>query len=241
MSFIPTKFIESLLQRGQLNAHQVAHKQIHASTGMLRAEVEDLIINIHLEPHYSSDKSAKVHYIRPKYGFVHFLKPSGVLVDPNIWLQYGKLMIVYRNSIKQRTTFTYGDSHCRIMVETPQRMHPSEPELICDMRAPDVKHSHVPYVESQVWGAVDMADIAEFRVPAHQPELVERLKPAGLPVYSYDRDLLESIAEPVEESAVPIGRSECLYKGNPPLLQKYDQLAAERELDLRSPEPAPAH
>lgn len=237
VSFIPTKYIKSLLKRGQLNAHQVTHKQIHASTGMLRAEVEDLIINIHLEPVYSSDKSALVHYIRPKYGFVHFLKRSGVVVDPNTWLQYGKLIIVYRDSVKQRTTYTYGDSHCRIMVETPQRKHPSEPDSISDLRPPDLKHTHVPYVEAQVWGAIDMADIAEFRVPANQQGLVEQLKPAGLPIYTYDRDLLESIAEPIEESTVPIARLECLYHGDPVVLRKYAQVAAQRKLDLRSTVP----
>lgn len=242
ISIMPAAYSLQLIAHGQLNIHQITHKNnlenIHtvasstavASSRILRAQVEDLIVNIRLEPSYSTNTKALAHYIRPKYGCVHFLKPSGVFVNPNRWLCYGELLVVYRDSVKQRTTYTYGDSHCRIVVETATMKHPSDPALLEDLVPPDEKHRRVPYAEAQVWGAIDLADIAEFRIPNNHQELAEALKPAGLPIYTYDREAMESIDQPIEESTVPIGRLHCVYPGNPDLMRKYDELAAKRQV-----------
>lgn len=42
------------------------------------------------------------------------------------------------------------------------------------------------YVEAQIWSALDLSDVQEFLSPADAPpEVLARLKSAGVPVYSY--------------------------------------------------------
>jgi hypothetical protein len=230
LSMLPVARAAQIIEHGQLNLHQVSTKNAPLSSLQLRAQVEDLILNIRLEPEYSSNKKAPSHFLRPKYGCVHFLKPSGVTVNPNRWLGFGELLVVYRDSVKQRMTYTYGDSHCRIAVETATIKHPSDPAALADLSPPDDKHRQVPYTEAQIWGAIDMADVAEFRIPDDRKELADSLKPAGLPIYTYDRQTLESIDQPIEESTVPVGRLHCVFSGNPEMMKHYEQIAAQRQI-----------
>jgi len=222
LSFFPEKYIAELLKHGQLNLHQVGHTQ-GGHEPWWRAELEDLMIGIHMEDSYSRSRSAKAHYLRPKYGILNFLRAPHMMIDPTstigskeTWLNYGSVIIVYRNEVKLRSTYMYGDS-LEAIAKVPRQLGIPEnckPRPVIDLRPPDDAKSAVVYVEAQIWGPIDLSDIEEFRVPADRRDLVDKLKPAGLPIYAYNRAQFEAVGYPHQPFELGIDRAECLYAGD---------------------------
>jgi hypothetical protein len=212
LSFFPEQFIDSLIKDGQLNMHQTGESR-GLTQRTIRAKAENSMIGIKLEPEFDGNPKSPIHYLRPKYGLVNFLKPCGVRMNPNRLLIYGQVIIVYNDSVKMRTMYSYGDSlfsFCHYAAgELPEFM---EPHSLLEFGPPEKKEFwDVRYVEAQIWGPLDLSDIKEFRIPKERSDLLEKLKASGKPIYSYSRENMENSDCHMEEALIGIGRGEQLY------------------------------
>ncbi|MBY0357220.1 MAG: DUF3626 domain-containing protein [Candidatus Obscuribacterales bacterium] len=205
LSFMPEKYLTAFIEQGQLNVHQTGHTR-GACEPAVRAGAEDLMIGIRLEAAYSPKTNAAIHYLRPKYGFVHFLDKTPVYVNPNRFLRYGEVMLVYKDQVKLRTTYTYGDSLISYCDPGVMDRHSLDPVPLTYLCPPKPQYQRVRYVEAQIWGPLDLSDISEFRVPTSRKDLAEKLKSTGKPIYAYDRDSMELCDEFKEESTVGVSR-----------------------------------
>lgn len=209
VSFFPDKYLDSFIKNGQLNVHQTGH-----SRGLcdpeIRASAEDFMIGIHLEAHYDGQAGSKVHYIRPKYGLVNFLRNAEVMVNPNRLLRYGQIVLVYKDQVKQRATYSYGDSLVSYCEPWEKSHQPIEPVALTALLPPKPEFRKIRYVEAQIWGPLDLSDIKEFRVPEARTDLVEKLSKTGLPVYAYDRESMELRDEFVEVCDAGLNRGKTL-------------------------------
>ena len=225
LSLVPAANVKSLLKNGQLNLHQTKHTR-GAFQLSRRAELEDLMLGIVLEDKYNASPTSPIHNLRPKYGLVNFLKPCGVKINPQQHLlDYGDILVVYRDEVKRRATYTYSDSLSGYFVTVDG---PSKPRMLCDLTAPVDKSRVLTYVEAQVWGAIDLADIAEFRIPEQRNDLLRVLKPAGLPIYSYDRERFARNTYPLEVSQLGLNRVKLLYPGDSSLIDSYAERREKR-------------
>lgn len=190
LCFIPEQYIDSVLAKGQKNVHQVGHSR-GLCEKVVRSKAEDFMIGIHLEGAYDDKADSPVHALRPKYGFVNFPNRCGVKMNPFRLFQYGQVIVVYRDQVKHRTTYTFGDSlasYCEPMAVT---LRPLDPMPLSIMKPPSEKEKTCRYVEAQIWGPIDASDIKEIRVPAERKDLAQKLANCGVPVYSYDRTKIE--------------------------------------------------
>ena len=190
LCFLPEQYIDSVVTLGQRNIHQVGH-----SRGLcekeVRAKAEDFMLGIHLEEKYDADPASAVHQLRPKYGFVNFFSPCGVKINPFRLFQYGQVIVVYADAVKNRTTYTYGDSLASYCEPLSMTMNPLDPLPLSLLRPPSETERNCRYVESQVWGPIELTDIKELRIPKERTDLAKNLANCGLPVFSYDRQKIE--------------------------------------------------
>ncbi len=192
LCIFPEKYIDSLLSKGQLNLHQVKHSR-GVCDAAVRAHAEDFMVGIHLENKYNEDPACHLQFLRPKYGFVNFLKPSGIKVNPYRLLQYGTVIIVYNDDVKRRSSYTFGDSLASYCEAWEITLHPLDPRPTTMLRPPgEDDFANCRYVEAQIWGPVELKDIKEFRIPADRSDLLSLLSKSGKPVFSYDRNIMES-------------------------------------------------
>lgn len=209
IAFFPEKYLDSFIKNGQLNVHQTGHSRGLCEPA-IRASAEDFMLGIHLEAHYDGKSGSALHYLRPKYGFVNFLQKAGVSVNPNRWLRYGQIVLVYKDEVKFRTTYTYGDSLVSYCEPWEKSRIPIEPAALTCLEPPKAELKQIRYVEAQIWGPLNLSDIKEFRVPSARPDLVEKLDKLGLPVYAYDRESMELCDEFIDASLVGIARGKQL-------------------------------
>ncbi len=189
----PEQYLDSLMQKGQLNVHQVGHSR-GVCEPAIRAHAEDFMIGIHLESKYDGNPDSRLHLLRPKYGYVNLFKPCGIKVNPFRLLQYGQVLIVYNDEVKQRSSFTYGDSLASYCEPWAITMRPLDPTPLTLLRPPDERKgeaSNCRYIEAQIWGPIDLSDIKEFRIPKERKDLLTKLASSGKPVFSYDREKME--------------------------------------------------
>lgn len=209
LCFMPEQYIESVLRSGQKNVHQVGHTR-GLCEKEVRAKAEDFMVGIHLEDKYDPSQGSAMHQLRPKYGFVNFFAPCGVRMNPFRLFQYGQVILVYRDSVKDRTTYTFGDSLASYCEPLSMTMNPLDPIPLRLLRAPSTVEKNCRYVEAQIWGPIDVSDIKELRVPRTRTDLAEKLSMCGLPVFSYDRQKIEESDEYTDVSACGWQRGEPL-------------------------------
>ena len=208
--FYPDQYLDSLIKQGQLNVHQVGHSRGYCDA-VVRARAEDFFLGIHLENQYNGNKDSKLHYLRPKYGFVLFLKPCSIKVNPFRLIPYGQIIIVYKDEVKYRTSYTYGDSLASYSEPWAITLHPHDPVPLSILRLPGKDDTaFCRYVEAQIWGPIDLTDIKEFRIPKGRQDLVQKLAPTGIPVFSYNREVMELTDTFIDVSACGWQRGEPL-------------------------------
>lgn len=209
LCFIPEQYIESVLKSGQKNIHQVGH-----SRGLcekeIRAKAEDFMIGIHLEEKYDALPTSPMHQIRPKYGFVNFYSPCQVKMNPFRLFQYGQLIVVYADAVKERTTYTFGDSLASYCEPLSVTMNPLDPLPLSLLRPPSESEKNCRYVEAQIWGPINSEDIKEIRIPKDRTDLAQKLAGCGLPIFSYDR-------QKIEETDLYVDVSDCGWQRGEPL------------------------
>lgn len=212
LSFFPEQYIDALIKKGQLNMHQTGQSR-GLTQREVRAKAENSMIGIKFEEKHNENPKSVLHYLRPKYGLVNFPSPCGIRVNPNRLLIYGQVIIVYNDDVKLRTTYSYGDSlfaFCHYLAGDLKQYQ--EPHSLLDFASPQKNEtSDVRYVEAQIWGPIDLNDIKEFRVPDDRGDLVDKLKTAGKPVYSYTRENMINCDMYMDEALIGIGRGNKLF------------------------------
>jgi hypothetical protein len=180
---------------GFLNQHEINH-----SGGLLdqgrRASIENSLIDVRLEPTYHYGRTNPVNTVRPKYAFLSFEKNATGQQRNDFSRQYGNVVAVMKNEIKDRATFTAVDS-------LDGDMDSSDNIDYGRIRAYSFKYrSATPiakiydpngekYWESQMWGPLTFSDVDYFLVncpgdtPVSAASLVS-MKKAGLPIYKCD-------------------------------------------------------
>lgn len=152
------KNLESIIERGFLNTFQVP-KAMEAYR-RARAKLDDGFLGYHLDKSFPPENSGEVH---PKSAFLS-LNAGGPESHPfaaegssakGVGLGYGNIIAVLNNDVKDRTTFTMGDStaaHSKRMVRTLRFKSPVALKMI----------PHQDYIEAQVWGPVAVTDVQHF-------------------------------------------------------------------------------
>ena len=155
--------------------------QTHTSGGMYdgygRASLENRMIRVKLEPSYNDAPANPVDNIRPKYAYLGLQKPKPSLItrfDPI----YGNIIAVFKDEVKDRTTFTPGDSLVVDASETRTLHYRSTIPL----------QLQAVYWEAQVWGELCVRDVDYFLVNCRNLSdvstgAIERLKALHKPIY----------------------------------------------------------
>lgn len=188
--------LDSILRNGFLNQHQIAQTNGTMSP-QFRAETEDEMLGLRVEAprEYGSprtrseeDRTRPQNRLRPKYAYFgqQAAQPERSTFG-RIFPHYGNIIAVMQNQVKDRTTFTSGDS---LGTSDTSNTHSPRAQMAID---PDkLKRVILTYMEAQVWGELGVNDVAYFIVncpslsdpgPLSQ-EIIDKLKATGKPVYS---------------------------------------------------------
>lgn len=162
-----------------LNAHQTAQGATFNDDLKLRTKLEDALIGIELG---NSEKSKR---LRPKYAY---LQTNGLENYPRTTFNpnYGNIFARINDQIKQRATFTIGDS----MDEGRSTLHTFR---FKDRIQLSVDFSRIPYWEAQVWGELKLQDVDYFLVncpgfPSAAQKDIKTMLDAGLKLYFCSMD-----------------------------------------------------
>lgn len=122
----------------------------------------------------------------PKYALLD-LKRSDVGHFP-LPTRYGDVAFVMKKEVQARATWTYADS-LDFEFQAGQfsqggAANPVLPHSFSYRRKPQDENRCVNYCEAQLWGDVDLGDVAYAMIPEGTP-LPEALKTAGVDVYAY--------------------------------------------------------
>ncbi len=206
------KWIESLRLKGFLNYHE------SKTTGGInspawRATQEDQLVDLTLEETSAGDS------LRPKYGIVLPEKPE----DYSLWTEgskqyipqqrYGGWVVVFKNLVKYRTTFTPVDSLLR---------WGRVAQTLDSVESGPIRGYDGEYLEAQIWGEIDLADVDYFLVPEDATAAeIKMMKQLGLPMYESQFRLLGKYR------AVVPGKQ--ISAGIPSLLKRAQEITSERE------------
>jgi hypothetical protein len=178
----------------------VSEEEIKKTTSMVRNYVADnpIIVNRHGEDAIAILKDGRQksqfetgtssglldHGIRADYERTSMGVPSDIRVSQrpiygtvgfgdSTATQYGTVEFVLKNSIKQRTTVTVGDSLMRRLAVTPSLCTDIQPySLLRPEKSQNASEyaNKYGYIEAQIHGAVTNNDIALVLVPASNPQ-----------------------------------------------------------------------
>lgn len=188
-----------------------------------RADLEFLHLAIKVGSEYKGGVRNLPNSLLPKYGIVNFLSEVPLKVNRRELLHYGALIIVYRDEVKYRTSFSYGDSTVYSRDPASGKLKGPEVRSLMLLNPSALPVDQAIFVEAQVWGPIEMRDIKEFRVPEGRDDLVKALAKSGLPVYSYKRAELANEPIFVPAAELGVGRVKQLSAGDPTLEKKYEE------------------
>jgi len=171
------KYITSIQENCFLNLHQTGGGN-GANEPEMRAKIEDENAGLKLEKVYVPGPENIVNELRPKYAYVQFTKSKPGLTQSKFWVSYGNVFAVLKDEIKQRSTFTAGDSFGNVALHGHAHSfdwHGSKSDRV------------EPYWEAQIWGKLCFGDVDYFLVncptmkPITQTGMIE-LKRVGKPI-----------------------------------------------------------
>ncbi len=226
------QWLEKIKKNGFLNWHQSGVSGGGGSPRM-RMNKENVLMNLLLPASAEGDK------VRPLYGVVVSENPEEYGLYHNgtekrfnrtqkevqetaaYWNEgrYGEWIFVFKDELKKRTTYTPVDSLMRWA--SPAK----------SLNCYDCGQNKVPgydgeYLEAQIWGGLDLADIDYIMMPKRnvKPETVhgiEFLKQFGLPIYEYSVKMLNGNFYARAKGAL-------LFAGDADLLRQHDEIAKRR-------------
>lgn len=153
--------IASIAQRGFLNTHQVNSME---AVRRGRAALEDGFLGYHLDASFPPGASANV---RPKSAYLSLLASNP---EKNPWNKdspdnhelslaaYGNILAVFNDDIKNRTTFTMGDS----VLSRPDKQGVRTLRFKSEKLLKMIPGEH--YIEAQIWGPLTINDVHHFIV-----------------------------------------------------------------------------
>ncbi len=166
------EIIESVAKNGFFNTHQInalRHTDFSESTSKARARAEDAFVGYHLETSSSPTISAS---LRPKSAYLSLragkaednpLNKAGPGDNDLAIGGYGNVFAVFKDDVKNRTTFTMGDSLLSFPGKTAVRT------LWFKSAQPlQMTPGGGPYVEAQVWGPLTVEDVDHFIVNCNE-------------------------------------------------------------------------
>ncbi len=214
-SEVELKFSDSIIglimHGGFLNQHQYA-----ASGGLYdptaRAQLEDSLMGVHLEPSYVDGIGNPVNSVRPKYAFLAFDRDSDGQHHDEFSHDYGDVVAVFNDEVKDRMTFTPVDSliaknHLGSVTPYTVQYRSTHP-----IQKITVAKNFGDYWEAQVWGDLGMSDVRYFLVNC----------PGDQPIPNASLDVLESLNLPIydcrnADDASHLGRGGLIFAGSPKL------------------------
>ncbi len=171
-------YIESIAKGCFLNQHQAGHTN-GTNNHNMRANAEDIIAGVKLEAAYVDDPNSPADKVRPKYaGFGLTKKEPGFNDNLSSISGYGNVVAVFKDSIKDRTTFSAEDS-----------LGYSAQTFTLDLREKGMNlqgQNSGSYWEAQIWGELCMSDVDHFIVNCLggvSEAAIAQLKELKIPVY----------------------------------------------------------
>jgi hypothetical protein len=172
------QYIDEIQKRCFLNQHQVQHSGGNFDPNR-RAENEDGIAKIKLESSYTYNADNPANKVRPKFaGFAFKDAVPNAHDHLNTLANYGNVIAVFKDSVKDRTTFSPRNS----------LGYPNDTYTL-DFRPKDWKPNENGnyYWEAQIWGELCLKDVDHFIVDCSghgvTPQGMSKLKDTKLPVY----------------------------------------------------------
>ncbi len=191
---------DSILRKGFLNQHQSGKSKGSFNPDM-RVRIEDSFTGLKLG---TSESTAQ---LRPKYAFLNILGTANLhekKFDPT--LQYGNIGAVLKNTVKERSTWTSGDS---LINYRRGRAYDHDAQTGLTFRGtfernslPNFSWDH-NYYEAQIYGEVDMNDVEYFLVK--EKYLAGPLKVLKKPIYL--------IQETHRNNRLVFEKGRCLFTG----------------------------
>ncbi len=177
-----SKFFDSISKSGFLNQHRIGHSN-GAYSPSRRAGLEDGFLNFKIESSYNSIGRV-AHDVRPKYSYFILTKPRTDMGYTQIYAQYGNVYAKFKNNIKNRSTFTPGDSlNINASGATIKTLNYRSDKIL-------VKSSSYAayYWEAQIWGELLFKDVEYFLINCPHSSKVDtnflnKMKATGIPVY----------------------------------------------------------
>lgn len=175
--------ISAIFASGFLNQHQTGTSRGSLSPDW-RANAETVLSDLRLEGGYNPTISSPVHHVRPKYSWMSIYSGASVGAKSMDASQYGEIIAVLKEEVKLRSTFTFTDSLSPAKAEnyagTKRRAMQST------FYGDSVAHSSGYYLEAQIWGELDISDIAYFAVlGGTSAGVINQLASSGLPIKEY--------------------------------------------------------
>jgi hypothetical protein len=221
--FFPPKVAGPIIEKGFLNQHQC-----QSSCGMfnpaMRANVEVGLSRLKFEETYVPDAATPANKLRPKYAYMNFHEqvPFNTKAPYNY---YGGAAAVLKEEVKQRSTWTVGDSLNNSGFTADLSAILKSLDSIKAFQATFFssgisKHniSSTYYAEAQIWGELDLRDVQHFLV--RDGALDTELSATGLPIYDM---VVERIADNLtyENEVVKAGAQR--YAGDPVRIEAYEK------------------
>ncbi len=144
---------KKIQDNGFLNQHMTK-----SSNGTLnparRADAEDSFLGVKLEAKYDS-VGKLVHKIRPKYSYLLLDAPHSGMGDTIVTNQYGNIFFKFKDSIKNRSTFTPGDSLTLNTLQVPY----GGTFTFYYRSSKTMSMLETRYWEAQIWGELTLKDV----------------------------------------------------------------------------------
>ncbi len=167
------KNLESIQEKCFLNQHQTGTS--NAYLGKDRLIQENKMLGLTL------GTTEKEKEILPKYAYL-FIDGSPMEKDNAIVTDYGGVFAKINDRVKERSTFTSGDS--LVIRAMPKDLMTFDYKLY---KEGQIKRNYTAYWEAQIWGSLCMDDVDYFLIGCtvkFPEDQIERLKKVtGKPVY----------------------------------------------------------
>lgn len=154
-------YFDHIVKDGFLNQHQVPNTNGCACVDH-RRNSENQFMNLKIDEDYKHGKDQKANLIRPKYCFcapkIEYDQYTSIYAA-----NYGEVIAKLHEYVKNRSTFTTDDSLGAFKndtVHTYKYLSNAYPKHEVDYSS---------YMESQVWGALKVADVEYFLVHCYGP------------------------------------------------------------------------
>ncbi len=184
----------NIISKGFLNSHQVPHASMNYNpSDMLNIESREIGMIISGYEAHSPKQASTLSEVLPKYAYLSMDNPNPRVWKSRLDKRYGDIAVVFKDEIKDRTTFTAGNSWSEA-----EKAHTLDYKTNHAFPEPDYAYLREGPVwghqwEAQIWGALDLSDVSYFMVNCSgnkkiTKENLQLLKTTGIPIYKCEVD-----------------------------------------------------